>query len=210
VLTSNGSAWASAAQDGWILTSWAALTRTGATTFTTTTNVSGVIQKGDKLKFTDTTTKYLNVVSAVWGGATTVVTTIANDDYALVGNPSAMSYSKVENPQGWPGWFNYSPTITFTAGTAPINPTSTYQKFGIHGRMCTVNIYNFGYTAGATVTAAPSISLPVAPIEYSSAGGQIGAGNVPNLSVASITTVGRVFCTSVSASALQFFASYWF
>lgn len=118
VLTSNGSAWTSAAQDGWVATTWGGLTRTGATTFTTTTNVTNIIQKGDKLKFTDTTTKYLNVQSlSAYSAGVMTITTIANSDFALVGNPSAMSYSKIENPEGWPSRFNYQSTITSTTGT---------------------------------------------------------------------------------------------
>ena len=142
-------------QDGWIGVNWASLTRTGATTFTTSSNVSAIVQKGDKLRFTDTTTKYLNVVSAVWAGGVTTITTIANNDYALVGHPSAMYYSKVENPQGWPGWFNYTATMT---GFSSV-PTSVTSKFSIIGNTCFVyHAEGVGGTSNATTF---TVSLPV-------------------------------------------------
>lgn len=134
--------WALAGLNGWQAASWAGLTRTGATTFTTTTNVTNVIQKGDKLRFTDTTTKYLNVLSlSAYSGGIMTITTIANTNYALVGNPSAMYYSKIENPQGWPDWFSYTSTISGASGSAGTYAETAYaSRFKITGKTCHVVI----------------------------------------------------------------------
>jgi hypothetical protein len=119
VLTSNGTAWVSAAAagDGWTSVTWASPTRTSATTFTVAQNVTTLIGKGTKLKFTDTTTKYLQVFSATFGAGVTTIVTIATTDYALVGNPSSIYYSNVEFPIGFPTKFNYLPTVTAQTGS---------------------------------------------------------------------------------------------
>lgn len=110
-----------APHNGWILTSWASPTRTSATTFTVSQDVSALISRGYKLKFTDTTTKYLVVDSATWNSGTgkTTIVTYSTTDYSggLVGNPSAIYYSNVEKPFGWPDWFNYTGTASASSGS---------------------------------------------------------------------------------------------
>ena len=140
--------------DGWIGVSWAGLTRVSATVFTTTTDVSGIVGKKTKLKFTDTTTKYLPVLSATWNGSVTTITTIANNDYALVGNPSAVYYSNIENPFGWPDTFAFtiSPTNLTVVGT----PTYT-GKFRADGfvTITLVATTSIASTGGSTYVNSP-------------------------------------------------------
>jgi hypothetical protein len=140
--------------DGWIGVSWAGLTRVSATVFTTTTDVSGIIGKKTKLKLTDTTTKYLPVLSATWNGSITTITTIANNDYALVGNPSAVYYSNIENPFGWPDTFAFtvSPTNLTVVGT----PTYT-GKFKADGfvTITLVATTSIASTSGSTYVNSP-------------------------------------------------------
>ena len=118
---------------GWIGLTAAALTRTGATTFTTSTDVSAILQKGYKLKLTDTTTKYFAVVSAVYSAGVTTITTIPTTAYTLVGNPSAIYYSNVEMPFGWPEIFAFTSTPT-RAGTAYTNVPTVVATWSIHGQ----------------------------------------------------------------------------
>jgi hypothetical protein len=96
--------------DGWIAITLGSPTRTAATTFTTTTDLTATWQKGYKLKFTDTTTKYAYVIALSAYSAGSMTVTIAGN--ALVGNPSAFSYSPIENPLGFPASFTYTQTYT--------------------------------------------------------------------------------------------------
>jgi len=164
--------------NGWIPTAWAGLTRVSATVFTTTTDVSGIIGKGAKLKFTDTTTKYLVVLSATFGAGVTTITTIATTDYAFVGNPSAVYYSNVENPFGWPGSFNF--TLTPTGFSA--NPTATATKFSVRNNKITINyIQNALGTSNAntfTMTGLP-VAIATAVVLFPTA--CFGADNGVNI-----------------------------
>lgn len=145
--------------DGWTPVTWANLTRTGAQTFTTTTDVTGIVQRGDRLKFTDTTTKYLPIksVSAYSGGLTTI-TLFTSTDYTLVGNPSNMYYSKLANPQGWPEWFNYTPTW----GGFSVNPTSVTAKFAVIGKIIWFILGSLG--SGTSNSTDFTITLTAAPV----------------------------------------------
>ena len=67
-------------------------------------------------------------------------------------------FSKIENPQGFPHWFNYTPTygadgLTYTSVTGT-------AKFTIAGGIITVNIYVSG-TVGGTARAYLGITLPI-------------------------------------------------
>jgi hypothetical protein len=113
-LTGTG-AWATpaggASYSDWQSVSWAGLTRTGATTFTTTTDVSGIIRKGTKLKLTDSTTKSFVVYSAVFGSGVTTITLITSSLYSLIGNPSNIYYSNLDTPYGFPLDFSFTPSF---------------------------------------------------------------------------------------------------
>lgn len=150
--------------DGWILSTWAGLTRTGATTFTTTTDVSGIIGKNSKLKLTDTTTKYFMVYSAVWNGTITTITTIASTDYALVGNPSAIYYSNIEKPFAWPDIFNYTPTLVSLTGsiTSYTVNQAVWKCIGTNIKVdFSITITNNGTGSNGCAVSAPITGLSV-------------------------------------------------
>jgi hypothetical protein len=154
---------------GWISAVWLSPTRTGATTFTVAEDVSAIIGKGDKLKFTDTTTKYLVVASAVWNAGTglTTITTYATSDYAFVGNPSAISYSHLENPLGWPEWFNFTPTITVAGGTAPTYTANFVNRYTVKGKQVTVS-FTWVNAAGGVAGAGAAALICTLPVTASS------------------------------------------
>jgi len=61
-------------------------------------------------------------------------------------------FSKIENPQGFPPFFNWTASITCPSGTAPSYSTNTCS-FSISGGFCHFTIYlenTSGGTAGAT------------------------------------------------------------
>lgn len=195
-------------ESGWINANedW---TYASATTITVPAGATSKYSKGDKIKLTQTTIKYFYIV----GVADTLLTITGGDDYTLV--DAAISdnfYSKADNPQGFPHWFNYSPTITWTAGTNPSGSPTKSEKFRISGNTCYVNVFNYNYTAGATVTRA-TISLPVAILSgymalcYCA----ITATNTPNGGCGHITdSMIDIYCTSVSANRIAAMGIYQF
>ncbi len=144
------------AGSGWTQAGWTNPLRTAATTFTVDQDITGIVQKGDKLKLTDTTTKYFSVtaVSAYTGGKTTLTIT-GGSDYTLVGDPSNIYYSKEENPQGFPDYFNWTPSWTnLSVG----NGTYSAARFKVSGERVR---YRVDFTWGTTTSASGNISLAV-------------------------------------------------
>lgn len=146
--------------DGWI-PSGETWTYASATTFTVAgVDVTAKYPKGTKIKLTQTTAKYFYVVGTAFSTNTTVTVT-GGSDYSLA-NATITSpfYSYATTPQGFPGWFAYTPTFTgFSA-----DPTVT-ARFSLHGKVCTVMQYSTAQgTSNATgfTTIVPITSANIA------------------------------------------------
>lgn len=149
--------------DGWTSDSntW---TYASASTFTISGDKTAIFTKGTRLKFTQTTTKYAVVVSSSYGAPNTTVTIAVNTDYTIANAAiTSPNYSYQTNPQGYPGWFAYTPTYAgFSA-----NPTFT-ARFRIDGNMCTfTHVVTGDGTSNATTK---TITLPVAPLNSQEVG----------------------------------------
>lgn len=117
--------------DGWITPdeTW---TYASASTFTVPGDQTAKYTAGTRLKFTQTTVKYAVVVSSSYGAPNTTVTIAVNTDFTIANAAiTANYYSYAANPQGYPGYFNYTPTYTaFTLG----NGTLSYAIFSLIGK----------------------------------------------------------------------------
>ena len=137
-----------AGADGWV-TDTNSPTYASATTFTAgASDLTAVYSPGTRIKLTQTTVKYFVVASSSFGAGTTTVTITAGTDYTLanaaITNPF---YSYMENPQGYPGWFNYTCNATGFS-----SKTSDVGKFAVSGRVCTVLAVIFGTSNATTLT----------------------------------------------------------
>lgn len=97
----------------------------------------------------------------VTGVADTLLTLTGGADYALyngaITNPY---YSKAQSPVGFPGYFNYVPTISGAAPmTYAINDLRK-SRFSIQGKTASLEILSLG-TTGGTTSVAISTTLPV-------------------------------------------------
>jgi hypothetical protein len=192
------------ALDGWINPNqtW---TYASATTITVPSGAASIYAVGTKIKLTQTTVKYFYVI----GVADTVLTVVGNG--AVVVTNAAISanyYSHACSPVGFPTWFDWTPTITWTAGTAPTGETIT-SKFSIVGQMCYVSVYASYSVAGATVTRA-SVPAPVSAATAAQLSASIKAGTTtPNTTDAAITTTTiTVNCVSASATRIGLSGAY--
>ena len=135
--------------DGWVNSdeTW---TYASTTTITVPSGATAKYQKGDKIKLTQTTVKYFYII----GVADTVLTITGGSDYTLTDATITDNYySKVENPQGFPNSFNYTPT-------GPTNTTLTGKFFIVRNHL-------WGSIKGA-VTGTPSFAnMPTLPIQAS-------------------------------------------
>ena len=155
--------------DGWVDANetW---TYASATTFTISGDQRGKYQKGDKIKLTQTTVKYFYIRSVSYSAPNTTVTITGGIDYTLVSAViSANFYSKVENPQGFPDWFNYTPTFSASGSMTYSSISITHAKFSIKGRTVHVDIRATG-TTGGTASNTLLFTLPIEAIISSTTG----------------------------------------
>jgi hypothetical protein len=147
-----------------LLTGWTAAgetwTRTGANTFTVPGNVTALFPTGTKIKVTDTTVKYFYVVSASYGAPNTTVTVTAGSDNTLVGTLTSPFYSYAASPQGFPEWFNWTPTFS-ASGSMTYSPvTLTQAQFKLAGNELRFNLITATGTTGGTASTEINFTLP--------------------------------------------------
>lgn len=158
---------------GWIAVSdtW---TRTGNHTFTISGDVTAIYQKGTKIRYKDGGSfEYGVIISSSYSAPNTTVTLATNNDYAMAAatiTDTAISYT--ENPQGFPSFFNFSPSFTGFS----VAPTVIY-RFAIVGSVCIINITT---TTGGTSNATNfKMTIPVTSKNITSPGNYYQYGTAP-------------------------------
>lgn len=159
---------------GWV-PSVGAWTYVSATSFTVSGNKTTKYGKGDKLKWTQNgTVRYSNIIATPTYSAGTGLTTItihagyisSASDCAILDTATypitANYYSKIQNPQGWPGMFYWTPTLTGFS----VDPPNAIYRFRIIGRTVEV-IVSQGGGDGTSNANTFKISLPVASANIS-------------------------------------------
>jgi len=199
-------------QDGWVPANqtW---TYASATTFTIVGDYSAILTKGMKFKLTANSVVLQGyILSATYSSPNTTVTVCGN---ALTSHTFTNNfYSVSESPASFPTVFTYTPTITWTAGAAPSGSPTKKELFWITGNVCHIRIFNFGYTAGTSVTSV-SIPLPVTHTNEFQAINNLSIGVVNAVSanheygiIGNTTLFGN--CTSVNANYVSASADYYF
>jgi len=146
--------WERPDKTGWIPVSdtW---TYASATSFKITgKDVRYRFPKGTKIKLTNSGTKYFYVVATAFSTDTTITITGGSDYNLASATISGQAYSYAAAPQGFPQWFNFTPTL-YTGWSAL--PTGTYI-FKIIGRLC---IYPVDMGAGTSNGTSAELSIPV-------------------------------------------------
>lgn len=135
-------------------------TYASSTTFTVSGNQTGKYQKGDKVKLTQTTVKYFYITNVVYSSPNTTVTVSGGDDYSLANAAITLPYySKAVNPQGFPRWFRWTPTLISTGATF----TYTFQTgtFAINNGLVVFEAsIQLGAAPGGTTSNSVSMGLP--------------------------------------------------
>jgi hypothetical protein len=115
-------------------------------------DLTGMFQTGDKLLLLQGIPKYFYLVSISYnsGTDTNTFTITGGSDYTLTNVSIASAYySKIVNPQGFPHFFNYVPTIT------GVSLTFSVARFQLIGNRITlfINVSGTGTTTAFTITA---------------------------------------------------------
>lgn len=202
--------------DGWTSTSdsWS---YASATTITVPSGAASLYKKGDKLKFTQTTVKYFYITTV----ADTLLTVTGGSDYTVANAAiSAISYSHVANPIGFPDYFNttaISFSTTYLDDGAGGAITSASSRFNVQGAVCnhfvvvgactkvgTDKLFLYTFPSNAPVSIAPG-----------SGAGVLGGQNVP-FSIARSTSSNFYLMTAntvadnASIASIEFAYSYLF
>jgi len=170
----------SGSADGWTeITD--TLTYASATSFTIAgVDRTAVYTKGTRIKLTQTSTKYFVVTSSSFSTNTTVNIT-AGTDYTLANAAiTAPFYSYQANPQGYPGWFNYTPTYAASGSMSFGSVTTNLARFAVTGRVCNVVLQASG-TVGGSVSYGLHFTLPITAAQRFSVSGA-GVGNTAGTS----------------------------
>jgi hypothetical protein len=179
-------------QDGWFPTT-DTITRTGTHSFTVPDDREQQFRKGAKFAYTDALANEYGVVASSVYTATdtaTTVTLIDNTDYSMstdtIANPS-LSY--IENPEGFPQWFNWDAAPT---GFSAV-PASPVYRWTTKGN--TIFISYVEATAGTSNATTFAATAPVAAAQNVTgvAGTLVDNGALR-------TVAGRVVMTSGSAA----------
>lgn len=149
--------------------------------FTINADVTSFIEKGTKLKFTQTTVKYGTVFSATHSGGTTTIVMVHNSDYTLTNAAMSATYwSNIEKPHGWPDWFNF-PGVATGSGSMTWGATGT-AKYKTKGGKEMMLALNLSGTTGGIASNSLQFSIPVPPtvtVAFFAAGATAdGAGTV--------------------------------
>ena len=112
-------------------------TYASANTITVPTGAANRYQKGDRIKWTQTTVKY-GVIIAV---ADTLLTILKNTDFVVANAAISLNYYSHElNPIGYPCWFNVAAPIFITIDNGSGGqPTTSNNRVSIIGSQCFVH-----------------------------------------------------------------------
>lgn len=169
-----------AAVEGDIKTGWIPAgetwTRTSANTFTVAGDVTGKYGIGDKIRCHCGGTKAFYIINVAYAEGTTTVTvspgvvypTMAPTTLTVDITANSNYYSKIENPQGFPGWFSYNPSYGASGSMTYTNVVTSYAKFRISGECGFLKVRASGTTGGSASTYI-TVSLPFAA--YTGIGG---------------------------------------
>lgn len=151
--TSNETGWTEAGE------TW---TYDSATTFTVSGDQTAKYRAGAKIKLTQTSVKYFYIVTSSHSSGTTTVTVTGGSDYSL-SNASITSphFSYQATPQGFPDWFNWSPTLVWD-GTAPSNVAQSIARFSIIGRTVFLRL-KYEYSTAGSNNKVLFFAVPVRP-----------------------------------------------
>lgn len=146
--------------DGWTPET-ATLTYASATSVTTSGTITAYT-KGTRIKFTNNSITYYGTVISSSGST---INLALNSDYTIANSAiTSPSYSYVANPQGYPGWFNWTPTYSAGGSMTFTSVSTSLAQFSIINTTCTLQLLAIG-TVGGTPSFALRFTLPVAAVQ---------------------------------------------
>ena len=130
-----------------------------ASTITVPAGATSKYQKGDKIRLKQGGDwKYFYIIEV----ADTLLTVTGGSDYTVASAAITDNYySKAENPQGFPDWFNFTPSWAASGSMTYTSVTTSLCKFRISGKTLTLQVKASG-TTGGTASNGIYLTQPIA------------------------------------------------
>ncbi len=158
---------------------------------------TGVFTKGTRIKATNNSSTFYGTVSSSSFSTDTTVTLIANSDYSFNNSSiTAPYYSYQASPAGYPGYFNFTPTVTGFSSIA-----NNKAQYYVTGNSITINYYADGTNNATTFT----FSVPVTP-DYSQVGAYFATARAHDNGVL-LANPAAVYCDSQGLRLYKDFAT---
>lgn len=140
-------------------------TRTGNHTFTVSGDVTATYRKGTKVRYKDGGSyEYGVIASSSYSAPNTTVTLFTNTDYAMAAATITDTYlSYIENPEGFPDWFNRTPTLSASGSMTISASTLAFARFKVRGKSVLENISYTAITLGGSASNGLLVTTVVAP-----------------------------------------------
>lgn len=143
---------------------WYNLTSTftyaSTTSVTVNADLTGLISIGTKIRLTQTTVKYFYVTAISVTTGTTTMTLLGGSDYAVANATITVpGFSLSENPIGFPGSFNYTPTFGANGSMVFSEVDNVVHRFRMEGRKVVIYL-NFDGTTSGTASNAITVTIP--------------------------------------------------
>lgn len=149
---------------GWIPIndSW---TRTGNFTFSIGgSDLTSIYRKGAKIRYKDGGAYEYGVVASSSYSGSNIITLITNSDFAMAAATITDRYiSYVESPEGFPHWFNYTPTYAASGSMTVSSPSTTFAMWMATASKITVEV-RFSVTTGGSASNTLTATLPINPL----------------------------------------------
>ena len=129
-------------------------------------DVTSLFAKGTRIKCTNNTLKYWVSAGATFSTDTTV-TILTTTDYVVENTTiSSPYYSYQVNPQGYPTWFNITPTTSNLGGFSSI--AGYIWKWRVEGSSCTMvfNVQGTSNSASFTMTAPIAVTTQATTTDF--------------------------------------------
>jgi len=128
-------------------------TRTGDHTFTVSGDLTSKYRKGTKVKYNDGSVDYGVIQSSSYSAPNTTVTLITNSNYAMAAATITGRYiSYIENPEGFPYWFNYTPTYSASGSMTFTSVTTDHAIYRVSGGEVVFKHRAYGTLGGTAIS----------------------------------------------------------
>ncbi len=153
--------------DGWTAFG-VTLSTVSSTSFSVPGDYSTILTVGDRIKLTQTTAKYFNVLTVTAGVGVTTVTVTGGTDYTIASAAITLPYfSHSLTVNGFPQWFAYTPTWTGSVSNPVVNDGTLTGRFSMQGKLVVAKI-NLTMGAGTTYGSGQwRMTFPIATTAYS-------------------------------------------